>query len=218
MGFAGISWIIDAITTVWHLCMKQFLITLVAVLLGGFLALLGYDHFVVKPREAEATQTEASARAQQQTALQVDLEQARTEAQQVAAEVEASVQSSVEGARDAMDTQAKEMDRRGLVLDAASRATMFRVALSEYYQTNGRWPRDAGEAGLPSPGESRGGAVSGIALGAEGVVTVKLDERFSSGSAIVLRPTANAASGIVDWNCEVTGDALLKQTMPRCKD
>jgi Pilin (bacterial filament) len=198
--------------------MKQFFLTLAAVLIGGFLALLGYDHFVVKPRGTAAAQADAAATAQTPHNPQVDLDQARSEAREVAAEVEASVQRSVEGAREAMDAQAKEMDRRGLVLDAASRATMFRVALTEYYQSNGRWPRDADEAGLPSPGESRGGAVSGIALGAEGVVTVKLDERFSSGSAIVLRPTANAASGIVDWNCEVAGDALLKQAMPRCKD
>ena len=197
--------------------MKQFVITLAAVLIGGFLALLGYDHFVVKPRETAAAQTEANTRAQQQKVAQVDLERARTEAQQVASEVEASVQRSVSGARDAMDAQAKEMDRRGLVLDAASRATMFRVALTEYYQANGRWPRDADEAGLPSPGESRGGAVSGIALGAEGVVTVKLDERFSSGSAIMLRPAANADTGMVEWGCEVRGDALLKQVMLRCK-
>lgn len=199
--------------------MKQFVVTLAAVLIGGFLALLGYDHFVVKPREAAAMQAQAGAASTQQQAVpQLDLEQARTEAQQVAAEVEASVQRSVSGARDAMDAQAKEMDRRGLVLDAASRATMFRVALTEYYQTNGRWPRDADEAGLPSPGESRGGAVSGIVLGAEGVVTVKLDERFSPGSAIVLRPTANADTGMIEWGCKVRGEALLKQVMLRCKD
>ena len=34
--------------------MKQFLLTLAAVLVGGFLALLGYDRFVVQPREAAA--------------------------------------------------------------------------------------------------------------------------------------------------------------------
>ena len=99
--------------------MKQFILTLVAALIGGFLALLGYDRFIVQPREAAAIKAKAPANAQ------VDLGRARTEAQQVAAEVEASVQRSVEGAREAMDAQAKEMDRRGLIVDAASRATMF---------------------------------------------------------------------------------------------
>ena len=44
-----------------------------------------------------------------------------------------------------------------------------------------------------------------------------LDDRFGDGSVIVLKPDVNAASGIVDWNCEVKGDPALKQAMPRCK-
>ena len=190
--------------------MKQFILTLVAALIGGFLALLGYDRFIVQTREAAAIKAKAPANAQ------VDLGRARTEAQQVAAEVEASVQRSVEGAREAMDAQAKEMDRRGLIVDAASRATMFRVSLTEYYQVNGRWPTDADEAGLPAPTEVRGGAAREIRLGGQGVVTVTMDERFPDGSKIVLRPTANAASGMIDWACEVKGDEL-KQSLPRCK-
>ncbi len=196
--------------------MKQFVITLIAVLVGGFLALLGYDRFIVQPREAAAVNAEAAAKVQTPADAQVDLTQARAQAQQVAAEVEASVQRSVQGARDTMDAQAKDMDRRGLAVEAASRATMFRVALTEYYQTNGGWPRDADEAGLPAPTEMRGGAVREITLGANGVVTVKLDERFPAGSTIVLRPTANTAAGTVDWVCEVKGDGL-KQALPRCK-
>ena len=194
--------------------MKQFVVILIAVFAGGFLALLAYDRWVVQPRGyAEA---KSVANTPMPPDAQVDLTQARAQAQQVAAEVEASVQRSVEGAREAMDAQAKDMDRRALVVDAASRATMFRASLTEYYQSQGRWPRDADEAGLPAPTEVRGGAVSGIALGAQGVVTVTLDGRFPAGSTIVLRPTANDATGLVEWTCEVKGDAL-KQAMPRCQ-
>ncbi len=197
--------------------MKQFIITLIAVLIGGFLALLGYDRFIVQPREAAVAKVETAAKAQTPSAnAQVDLKQARSEAQQVAAEVEASVQRSVDGARKAMDAQAKDMDQRGLAAEAASRATMFRVALTEYYQSNGRWPRDADEAGLPAPTEMRSGAVREITLGAKGVVTVRLDERFPAGSTIVLRPTTNDASGMIEWACEVNADGL-KQALPRCK-
>jgi hypothetical protein len=197
--------------------MKQFFATLGAVLIGGFLVLLGYDHFIVKPRAAAAADTEAAADSQSLANAQVDLDKARADAQQVAAEVEASVQRSVDSARDTMDAQAQAMDRRALVADAVQRVTMFRVALTEFHQSNGRWPQDADEAGLPSPAEMRGGAVSEVVLGERGVVTVALDERFGSGSAILLKPSANAASGIVDWVCEVKGDAELKRAMPRCK-
>lgn len=197
--------------------MKQFILTLVAVLVGGFIALLGYDRFVLEPREAAAAKAEAAALAEAQMKSPLDLSRARNEAKAVAAEVEASVQRSVENARQTMDAQAAEMNQRGLVADAVQRATMFRVALTEYYQTNGRWPTDADEAGLPSPSEMRGGAVRTVTLGAQGAVTIALDDRFGAGSVIVLKPDANAASGIVDWNCEVKGDRALKQAMPRCK-
>lgn len=199
--------------------MKQFLITLAAVLVGGFLALLGYDHFILKPREMlEAGQAQA---APDTAAVDVNLGKARAEAREVAAEVEASVQRSVDNARATMTAQAGEMDRRSLIADAVQRVSMFRVALTEYHMTHARWPQDAEEAGLPPPADMRGGAVRTVTLGDQGVVTVALDERFGKdggqGGAIVMRPTVNAATGQVDWACEVTGDDEIRRALPRCK-
>lgn len=193
--------------------MKQFILTILAVLIGGFLVLLGYDQFVVKPRAAATAQAEAAALAKSQ----IDMKRTRSEAKEVTAEVEAAVQRSVDNARQAFDAQAAESGKRGLVSDAVQRATMFRVSLTEYYMANGRWPGDADEAGLPSPSEMRGGAVRTVTLGAQGTVTIALDDSFDAGSVIVLKPDVNTASGAVDWNCEVKGDRVLKQTMPRCK-
>jgi hypothetical protein len=198
--------------------MKQFLLTLAAVLVGGFLALLGYDRFIVQPREtAEAKRVETVT----QPATPVDLGKARADAREVAAEVEASVQRSVDNARATMTAQANEMDRRSLIADAVQRVTMFRVALTEYHMANGRWPRDAEEAGLPPPADMRGGAVRTVTLGEQGLVTVALDERFgkdaAKGGAIVLRPTANAETGQIEWACEVTGDDEIRRALPRCQ-
>ena len=195
--------------------MKQFLLTLAAVLVGGFLALLGYDRFVVQPREtAEAAQVQKTPDA---SAVPIDMGKARAEAREVAAEVEASVQRSVDNARATMTAQASEMDRRALIADAVQRVSMFRVALTEFYITNARWPQGAEEADLPPPSDMRGGAVRTVTLGEQGVVTGALDERFGKNGAIVLRPTANAASGQVDWACEVTGDDEIRRALPRCK-
>lgn len=195
--------------------MKQFLLTLAAVLVGGFLALLGYDRLIVQPREsAEAARMQ---KAQDAAAVPVDMGKARAEAREVAAEVEASVQRSVDNARATMTAQASEMDRRSLIADAVQRVSMFRVALTEFHMTNARWPQDAEEAGLPPPADMRGGAVRTVTLGEQGVVTVALDDRFGKDGAIVLRPTANAATGQVDWACEVTGDDEIRRALPRCK-
>ena len=198
--------------------MKQFLLTFTAVLIGGFLALLGYDHFIVKPREA-ATRAEAAAEAdvQKQTPRpDVDLSRSRDEAKKVAAELEASVQRSVENARNTIEAQASEMGRRELIVDAVRRATMFRVGLTEYYQTNGRWPRDAEEAGLPPSEDFRGGAVRSIEVGQRGVVEVAFDNTFAAGSRVMLRPLVKP-SGMIEWECDIVGDPLLKRALPRCK-
>jgi len=177
--------------------MKQFVVTLLAVLVGGFLALLAYDRLVVRPRAA------ASAPA----------------APDVPAPASASMSAPVAAAAADEAAAAPPMsdnERAALVMDAVRRATMFRVALTEYHQTNGRWPRDVDEAGLPAPEETRGGAVQGIELGPQGKVTVRLDPRFGRDGAIVLTPDAQGATGALDWRCEVRGDAALRKALPRC--
>ena len=195
--------------------MKQFILTLIAVLVGGFLALLAYDRFVVAPREAEAMRVAAAERERQR--VEPDLRQAQQQAREIAGEVEASVERSLDRAREGLDAQAKEVDRRGLILDAVQRATMFRVALTEFHQTNGRWPVDADDAGLPAPEEMRGGAVRSVEIGRGGTVTIALDANFAPDSRIVLEPRVAEAGGHIDWRCRVSGDRLLKQTLPRCE-
>jgi type IV pilus assembly protein PilA len=123
----------------------------------------------------------------------------------------------VDSARDAMRAQAEDLDRRALASDAVRRATMFRVALTEYFQTNGRWPRSVEDAGLPSPDEMRGPGVKSISLGERGAVIVLLDDALAANGKVVLRPNVNTATGIVDWSCELEGDANLKTLLPRCE-
>jgi type IV pilus assembly protein PilA len=188
--------------------MKQFVVTLLAVLVGGFLALLAYDQFIVKPRAAVEAPAPVAG---------------------VASGAPAPVSSSAPApvpASPALPTPAdlpplaetaiSDNERAALVMDAVRRATMYRVALTEYYQTNGRWPIDADEAGLPSADEARGGAVQAVELDRQGVVTVKLDGRFGRDGAILLRPTANGATGTIDWRCEVQGGSELRKALPRC--
>ena len=183
--------------------MKQFVVTLLAVLVGGFLALLAYDRLVVRPRAAASAPVAPAAGA----------------APEAPAPPSASAPAPVAAAAADQAAAAPPMsdnERAALIMDAVRRATMFRVALTEYHQTNGRWPRDVDEAGLPASEETRGGAVQGIELGPQGTVTVRLDSRFGRDGAIVLTPDAQGATGALDWRCEVRGDAALRKALPRC--
>lgn len=184
--------------------MKQFVVTLLAVLVGGFLALLAYDRLIVKPRAATGAPAAATASGAPEPASPSSPAPA------------SSALPTPAGLPPLAETAISDNERAALIMDAVRRATMYRVALTEYYQTNGRWPQDADEAGLPSPEEARGGAVQAVELDRHGVVTVRLDGRFGRDGTLVLRPTANGATGTIDWRCEVRGGPELKKTLPRC--
>ena len=189
--------------------MKQFTITLAAALLGVLVALLLYDYFVVQPRAT--AQAEAATKA-----AEVSLTKARAEADDIAANLDASIDRSISGAREAMDEQAAEQDKRRLAADALNRAAMFKVALSEYYMSTGKWPADAREAGL-GPAESfAGGAVSRIDVGANGAVIVTLNDTLAAGAKIRLQPNANPQSGMINWRCSTEGADALRRYLPVC--
>ena len=191
--------------------MKQFLATLVAVVIGMSLALLLYDRFVVQPRATK----DAVALAQ---ATEINLRKAHAEANAIAGNLDASIDQSVSDARKALDAQAGDQDMRRLAADALNRATDFRVALSEYYASTGNWPSDARQAGLAPPESFAGGAVSRIDVGANGAVIVTLDESLASGAKLRLRPHADPESGAIDWRCSIEGTATLQRYLPACRD
>jgi len=189
--------------------MKNFAITLFAVLIGALIALFAYDRLVLAPRAAELA-------AQSAKAEKVDLDAARNEAKAIAADLDASVKRSVEGAHQAMAAQATEADRRRLAADAVMRTAMFKVALTEYYQSNGDWPTDAKQVGFEAPSAYAGGAVTGITVGTKGAVLATLNDTFAPPSRIRLTPHANG-TGMVDWRCVVEGSDELRRYLLACK-
>lgn len=186
--------------------MKQFWITLVAALAGTALALALYDAMIVRPRLAAPMNLQAH---------HVDLAQARNEAAKITADVDASIGRSVAKAREAGQAQANEMEKRRLAMEPLARAAMFRTALTEFYLTEGRWPYDAPDVGLPATDDTRGSA-GRISVGADGTITITYDGRFAPGSRIRLVPDVNAAMQ-VQWLCTSEGDPDLSRFVAACK-
>jgi len=190
--------------------MKQFAITISAALIGVLAALLLYDRLVVVPRAAD--QAEALAEA-----TQVNLSKAHAEADTIATNLDTSIDRSVQGAREAMDSQASEQDKRRLATDALNRASMFKLALSEHYMSTGQWPASAKEAGLGAPESFGGGAVDAIEVGPNGVVTIRLNASLAAGAKIRLRPEANPQTYAINWHCSTEGADELRRYLPACK-
>ena len=191
--------------------MKQFLVVLSAALLGVLAALLLYDRFVVQPRES----LQATALAK---TTEINLQKAHAEAGNIAANLDASIEHSITDARQALDAQAGEQDKRRLAADALNRAAMFKVALSEYYVSRGKWPANAQEAGLAPPGSFAGGAVSRIDVAGGGAVIVTLNDMLAAGARIRLQPDADPQSGLINWRCSTEGSTALHLYLPACRD
>ena len=186
--------------------MKQFTITFFAVLAAAAVALLGYDHFIVKPRESA-----------QAEATKVNLSLAEQQAQGIANELDAAVTESVNNANETMIAQADEMQQRSLAQDALTRASMFKTAVAEYFMSNGQWPKSQTDAGLAKPESYAGGAVSSISIAEKGVIVITLNGQLESGARIKLIPDANPQSYVINWRCSVEGSEAVNHLLPACR-
>ena len=184
--------------------LRPFVFGLAGAVIGVGALLFAYDRFIVAPREAARVQE-----------VKVNLAEGRTEAQQIASDLDQAVDRSVDKARAGMDDVAREKNDAALANDALARASMYRVALSEAYMSNGAWPANAAAAGLPTFDADAPGAVRDIVVGGNGTVTVELREPFAD-SRYVLTPRVGSDMS-VQWSCRSEGDERLRRYTPACK-
>ena len=193
--------------------MKNFLPTFLAVLIAAGLALFVYDRFVLVPRLEAASK-----------ATEVNLANAREQAQDIATELDASVERSVAGARSAfdeqvaaedarraeMEQQAEQMRRTAQAADALARASVVKAALAEYYMSMGQWPTRTSDIGLGQPADFAGGPVASINLEAQGVIAIELKPEVAVGARLRLVPRV-APSGMIEWTCRPSNYTAAEQ-------
>lgn len=187
--------------------MKQLVLSLLGTLLGVGIALLAYDHYVVQPREAKRTQIAT-----------MDLSRAAQDARKITEGLDASVKQSVDSAQQALDAQAADQNKRRMASEAVAQTQFYKVALTESFMANGKWPARASEAGLQQNNAKAGGATRNIAVGERGIVTVTFDDHFREGARLELIPDANPDTYQVNWGCRTSGDPDLKRYLPQCSD
>ena len=185
--------------------MKQVVLSLLGALLGVGIALLAYDRFVVQPRETKRAE-----------AVTLDLAQTAADARKISEGLDASVKQSVDSARQAFDAQAADQNKRRMASEAIAQTQLYKVALTESFMANGKWPARASEAGLQQNNTRAGGAIRNISVGERGTVTVTFDNHFSEGTRLELIPDANPETYQVNWRCRTSGDADLKRYLPHC--
>ena len=185
--------------------MKQLAISLFGAFLGVGLALFLYDHFIVQPREARRAE-----------AITLDLSRATDQTRNITASVDASVQQSIAGAQQAFDAQAADQNKRRMAAEAVAQTQMYKVALTESFMANGKWPTKASEIGLPDNNDKVGGAIRNIVVGERGTITVSFDNHFAESARYRLVPQADPDTYQVRWQCSTSGDPDLKRYLPNC--
>ncbi|NLD01394.1 MAG: prepilin-type N-terminal cleavage/methylation domain-containing protein [Gammaproteobacteria bacterium] len=85
----------------------------------------------------------------------------------------------------------------GIVLAAGAK-----TAVTEYYSSEAKWPTSNAMAGLPTDTAIKGNAVTKVAIGANGIITVTYNEKVSKEATdIIFTPTASEEGGSIEWAC-----------------
>lgn len=185
--------------------MKQLVVSLIGTLLGVGLALMLYDSLIVQPREEKRAE-----------AATLDLSQAAEEAKKIAQSVDASVKQSIDSAQQAFEAQAADQNKRRMAAEAIAQTQSYKVALTESFMSNGKWPAKASDAGLPQSNAKAGGAIRDISVDERGAITVAFDGNFAEGALVQLVPQADPDTYQVRWRCRTSGDPDLKRYLPDC--
>ncbi len=188
--------------------MKQAAVIFLAVLFATVIALFGYDHFVVVPREkANAEQIAAAAK--------VDLASARAQANQISEDLDKSVRKTVTDAQAAFDGQTKESERRRLIGMALTLMSAPKTAISEFYANSLSYPKTLAEAGFGDDIASNE-AVRALKLEANGVIVAQLRPVLGENAELRLIPKASNYG--TQWSCVGTGVANLHSMVPVCTE
>lgn len=92
---------------------------------------------------------------------------------------------------------------RTQVSDGLSLASGAKTAVAEYYQNRGSFPASNSSAGLAASGSITGNFVTGVNVGAGGVVTATYGGQANAAiTSSSVRLTPSSAGGSVVWTCD----------------
>ena len=107
----------------------------------------------------------------------------------------------------------QDYTKRAHVSEGFSLASAAKTGVTEYYSSEGVWPATNADAGLASSGSITGNAVTSVAIGTNGTITITYNSKVNNGDVVTLTPTA--AEGSVTWAC--TGTVATKLRPANCR-
>lgn len=188
------------------LLLRQFAITLVAV----GVALAAYDYLRQPDIEAMRVQT---AHLVESSTKQAEL--LSKQAQSLSDQASALKEQVANEHRQAAERKEKSLiafyRAEGLQLSGSAK-----VAVAEYYFSNGEFPSSNAELGLGAPEQFHGQSLRSMHLSEGGIITLTYDAKSGfDGGSIQLIPEVGATAGL-QWKCVTTDFRDIAASIPQC--
>ena len=100
----------------------------------------------------------------------------------------------------------QDYTKRAHVAEGLNLASAAKVAVTEYYSSQGAWPADNTAAGLATATAIAGNAVKSVTVLA-GVITVVYNAKVENDKVIVLKPLD--ANGSITWTCNTLAGSTV---------
>lgn len=94
----------------------------------------------------------------------------------------------------------QDYTKRAHVVEGLQLAGSAKMAVTEYFSSEGVWPTDNATAGLPTANQISGNAVKSVGVGTNGVITVTFNNKVTDDATLQLTPTNG--SGSLTWDCD----------------
>ena len=109
----------------------------------------------------------------------------------------------------------QDYTKRAHVSEGIALVSHARSTVAEYIAAEGTWPTTNTQAGLAGPTSVTGNAVTSVAIGASGGITVTYNTKVSSAATTILFTPTDTGGGIT-WDCK-GGDVPSKLRPANCR-
>ncbi|GAB6051139.1 pilin [Hydrogenophilus islandicus] len=108
----------------------------------------------------------------------------------------------------------QDYTKRANATEGLSLAAAAKTAVSEYWATKGSLPANNTDAGLAAASAIKGNAVTSVAVGTNGLITITYNDKVESGKTLFLSPIT--AGGGIQWKCKA-GTITAKYLPSSCR-
>ncbi len=110
----------------------------------------------------------------------------------------------------------QDYTKRARVSEGLSLASGAKVAVSEYYSSQGAWPANNAAAGLADAAKIKGDSVTSVTV-ASNVISVAFDTTKVGTGTLTLTASVATSSGAVSWKCAGAGGFNSKYLPAACR-